>query len=159
MTNPIVISIDDSENDTLLMETAARRVTNSFHLRVFNDVETAIAYLDGLSNANEDRDSFPALILLDLKMPRKSGFEVLDKIRANNSLKNVPVVILTSSQHREDVRRSYALGASGYLVKPVDFDLLMELMDRVGQVLRGGDFGRVFGGKTDFQSRSGDQEK
>jgi DNA-binding response OmpR family regulator len=69
----------------------------------------------------------PRLVLLDLKMPRLSGFDVLSWLRGEESFRELPVVILTSSSHESDIKRAYDLGAHSYLVKPVGFDALVEL--------------------------------
>lgn len=75
----------------------------------------------------------PAVVLLDLKMPRKGGLDVLTEIRGTPGLRTLPVVMLTSSREEADVRRSYDLGANAYIVKPVDFDEFVEVIGITGQ--------------------------
>ena len=88
-----------------------------------------MAYLAGEGPfADRQRHPFPVLVLLDLKLPRRSGLEVLEWIRAQTGLKRLPVVVLTSSKEATDVNRAYDLGANSYLVKPVGFDSLLELV-------------------------------
>jgi two-component system response regulator len=72
------------------------------------------------------------VVLLDLKLPKVSGIEVLEKIRANERLKVLPVVVLTSSRESPDVRRCYELGVNSYIVKPVDFDAFVKAVAEVG---------------------------
>jgi CheY-like chemotaxis protein len=87
----------------------------------------AIEYLSGVGNfANRKLHPMPSLILLDLKMPRKSGFEVLSWVRKNPNLKRLLVFIFTSSRHQEDVDHAYDLGANAFLVKPVGFERLID---------------------------------
>ena len=74
----------------------------------------------------------PVLILLDLKLPRRSGLEVLEWLRQQPGLKRIPVVVLTSSRQSKDVDRAYDLGANSYLVKPVEFNALLDMMKQVG---------------------------
>jgi two-component system response regulator len=74
----------------------------------------------------------PKLILLDIKMPKVNGFEVLEKIKMNERLRTVPVVILTSSKESPDIQRGYALGANSYIVKPVSFDKFSAVIKELG---------------------------
>src|SRR5262249_31740660 len=76
---------------------------------------------------------FPTIVLLDLKLPRKSGLEVLAWMRDQPSLKRLPVIMLTSSRHPLDINRAYDLGANSYLVKPVGFDALVEMVRQLDQ--------------------------
>jgi DNA-binding response OmpR family regulator len=100
----------------------------SFQLFPVNDGEKAIQYLGGEGTYN-DRSAYPSpsLLFLDLKMPRKGGFEVLQWIREHPSWKGLPVLILTSSRHEVDIKRGYELGANSYLVKPVNFEALVNM--------------------------------
>jgi len=88
-----------------------------------------VAYLSGKPPyADRNRYTLPALMLLDLKLPRKSGLEVLQWVRQQDGLKRLPVVVLTSSRETADVNRAYDLGANSYLVKPVAFESLLEMV-------------------------------
>lgn len=124
---PTILHIDDDPNDLLLLDQAARAVEVRFDLQSVSDGEKAIAYLSG-TGVYADGEKYPAplLVLLDLKMPRRTGFEILTWIRSHPRWKCLPVVILTSSQHNEDVKRAYLHGANSYLTKPVGFEGLME---------------------------------
>ncbi len=122
-----ILHVDDDQNDLLLLEHACRAANLSYTVKSAPDGDMAIAYLSGRgSYGNRLTNPLPALVLLDLKMPRKSGFEVLTWIRNQPSLKRMLVFIFTSSRHQEDIDKAYELGANAYLVKPVGFERLVE---------------------------------
>jgi CheY-like chemotaxis protein len=124
-----ILHVEDDPNDTLLLEHACKKAGVIFDLQAVSDGDQAIAYLRGVNDFS-DRNKYPLpkLILLDLKMPRLSGFDVLTWLRSDEAFRGVPVVVLTSSNHDADVKRAYALGAKSYLVKPVGFEALVELV-------------------------------
>lgn len=123
-----ILHVEDDPNDALLFQHACNKAGIGFDLRSVNDGDQAIAYLRGTGNfSDRSQNPFPSLILLDLKMPRLSGFDVLAWIRNENPFKSTPVIILTSSNHETDIKRAYDLGANSYLVKPVGFDALVEV--------------------------------
>ena len=124
-----ILHVEDDPNDVLLIGRAFRKAEVSAHVKVVNDGEQAVQYLSG-ANEFSDREKFPApaFVLLDMKLPRKSGTEVLEWIRAQPILKRLPVVMLTASRQPIDVNRAYELGANAYLVKPVNFDALVDLL-------------------------------
>ena len=128
ITDPIVLIVDDSENDTLLMRTVFERAGFVQPLQFARDGVDAIAYLHG-DGAYSDRTRFPlpTVMLLDLNMPRKNGFEVLEWIRQQPALKRLRVYIMSASSRPEDIRQAYDLGANSYLVKPGNLDGLMQL--------------------------------
>jgi CheY-like chemotaxis protein len=129
MTNqPVILHVEDDPNDVLLFQRAFRKANLAVNIQSVGDGDKAVAYLSG-ADGYSDREKFPlpALVLLDLKMPRKSGLEVLQWIRAQANLRRQLVVIFTSSKHDEDINRAYDLGANSYLVKPVGFDMLVEV--------------------------------
>lgn len=128
--NAIILTIDDDENDAFLLRSAFRKTGFAGKLQVAMDGQEAIDKLKA-----SDNGELPDLILLDLKMPRVNGFEVIHWIRRQEKLGNVPVAILTSSNHEEDVRNAYAGGADVYLVKPSTYDELVALARALGQVL------------------------
>ena len=129
-----VLHVEDDPNDALLFQHACRKAGVAFELKAVTDGDEAIAYLRGL-DAFSDRTThpMPRLILLDLKMPRVSGFDVLTWIRHEQIFTRLPVVILTSSNHDTDIKRAYDLGANSYLVKPVGFDALVEMARNLHQ--------------------------
>lgn len=124
--NRSVLLVEDDANDVLLVQRAFRKAGATAPMHVVNDGQAAMDYLNGSgAYANRIAHPLPALVLLDLKLPRKSGHEVLTWLRAQPALKRTPVVVLTSSKESMDVNRAYDLGANSYLVKPVAFaDLL-----------------------------------
>lgn len=125
----VVLHIDDDPNDTELLRAAVRKASVPFLLQNVEDGEQAIAYLNGAGPyADRQRYPAPALILLDLKMPRATGFEVLVWIRNHSQFRQVPVVVLSGSELKDDIQRAYAAGANSYLIKPLGFDTLVRLV-------------------------------
>lgn len=125
----IVLLVEDDPNDVLLIRRAFRKSDVANPIQVVGDGEEAIAYLSGRGPyADRERYPLPVLLLLDLKLPRKSGFEVLEWLRQQPGLKRLPVVVLTSSAETPDVNRAYDLGANSYLVKPVRFEGLLRMV-------------------------------
>lgn len=122
-----ILLVEDNEDDILLIERAFRKANVANPLVVVHDGEEAVAYLSDL-----DGNPIPELVLLDLKLPRKSGFEVLAWLRAQPGLRRLPVVVLTSSGETPDIDRAYDLGANSYLVKPVGFEALLEMVKALG---------------------------
>ncbi len=130
-----VLHIDDDPNDTALLQAATRKASVEFILHNVEDGEAAIAYLsaEGMY-ADRNRFQLPALILLDLKMPRATGFEVLKWIRNHPELGNLPVVVLSGSELQDDIRDAYSAGANSYLVKPLGFDALVNMVKSLDSV-------------------------
>lgn len=120
-----ILLVEDDHNDVLLVKRAFQKVKIANPIVVLNDGEQAISYLAG--REPYVNRGLPELMLLDLKLPRKSGHEVLEWLRGQQSLKRLPVVVLTASSESSDVNRAYDLGANSYLVKPVTFDALVEM--------------------------------
>jgi CheY-like chemotaxis protein len=128
-----VLLVEDDANDVLLTERAFEQAGLVNPLQVVSDGEQAIAYLRGEGRyADRQRHPFPILVLLDLKLPRVSGFEVLAWLRAAPDIRRLPVVVLTSSEQSPDINRAYDQGANSYLVKPVGFERLLALVKTVG---------------------------
>ena len=124
-----ILLIEDDPNDVLLMERALRKAKLVNPLHVVEDGEQALAYLEGQGPyADRARYPLPVLILLDLKLPRMSGLEVLAWLRQQPGLKRIPVVVLTSSNEPADVNRAYDLGSNSYLVKPGGQEEMLELV-------------------------------
>lgn len=124
-----VLLIEDNPDDAELIAYAFKKVGITNPLVVVDDGDRAFDYLSGYSGfADRDRFPIPGLILLDLKLPRRSGFEVLAGIRANEVTRRIPVVVLTSSNQEHDIQRAYDLGANSYLVKPIGRDALLTMV-------------------------------
>ncbi|MGH7970744.1 MAG: response regulator [Limisphaerales bacterium] len=131
LTEQFILLAEDDPNDVLLIERAFHKAGMRRLLKVVRDGEQAIQYLSGQGPyAARERSPLPFLLLLDLKMPGTDGFEVLRWVRANRDLKRLLVVVLTSSNLQADVDRAYELGANSYLVKPVSFDEMVNLVRR-----------------------------
>ena len=110
-----VLYAEDDENDAYLMQRAFKRAEVAHPLCIVSDGASAIARLQ---DAAKEGRALPCLMLLDLKMPGQSGFDVLKWARSNPETRVTPVLVLTSSNQDSDLRRAYAMGANGYLVKP-----------------------------------------
>ena len=126
-----IVCVEDNQDDQDLFRYAYRKVGIENPLLMLSDGEQAVHYVNG-TGAYADRLSnpLPALWLLDLKLPRRSGFEILGTVRGTAETKLTPVVVFTSSNQQDDIERAYALGANSYLVKPVDQDGLQALSAR-----------------------------
>ena len=124
-----ILHVEDDPNDVLLVQRAFKKSNITAAVHAVTDGDQAVGYLSGKGDyADRTANPMPHLVLLDLKMPRKSGLEVLAWIRSQNELKLLVVVVFTSSRHDEDVNKDYELGANSYLVKPVGFDSLKEVI-------------------------------
>ncbi|KPK62466.1 chemotaxis protein CheY [candidate division WOR_3 bacterium SM23_42] len=121
-----ILLVEDDHNDVLLIKRAFQKVNIANPIIVVNDGEQAISYLAGREPYVER--ALPMLVLLDLKLPRKSGHEVLEWLRQQSTLRRLPVVVLTASSESSDVNLAYDLGANSYLVKPVTFDSLVQMV-------------------------------
>jgi CheY-like chemotaxis protein len=130
-----VLYVEDDPNDFALLKVASQKCGTPFSLHRAADGEQAVAYLEG-AGAFADREEypFPDLVLLDLKLPRLDGFEVLQWIRSNPATMSVPVVVLAGSSFRADIRRALELGANSYAAKPGRFEGLQVLIDQIADV-------------------------
>ena len=124
----VILLAEDNEDDVVLVRRAFREGSLLNPLQVVSNGDQAIAYLSGQGKyANRDEYPLPELVLLDLKMPRKNGFEVLQWIRQQPELKTLRLVVMTASDDIRDVNSAYQLGANSFLVKPVDIASLIEV--------------------------------
>jgi CheY-like chemotaxis protein len=130
----VILLVDDDEQDRALAREALAESRLSGELHTAKDGAEALDYLRRLGKFSDPAAApRPAIILLDLNMPRMHGFEVLREIKADPSLRRIPVVVLTTSQAEEDIARSYELGVSSFITKPVDFEALVEAMRSLGR--------------------------
>lgn len=129
----IIFLVEDNPDDELLTLMAFKDNNITNDVIVARDGEEALDYLFG-TGKYQDRDIkiLPQVILLDLKLPKVDGLEVLQKIRTNPMTKLLPVVILTSSKEEVDILKSYQLGANSYIRKPVDFEQFSEAIKQLG---------------------------
>ncbi len=124
----VILLAEDNENHVLLIRRAFEQAGLVNPLYVVSDGEEAIAYLKGEGKyANREEYPLPCLLLLDLKMPRRDGFEVLEWLREQPKLSLLRTVVLTTSEELRDVNRAYKLGANSFLTKPVDFRDFVQL--------------------------------
>jgi len=122
-----ILLIDDSEADVYLFQEAFRAVQSLNELDIACDGEQALQYL----HAAAVNTILPALIMLDLNLPKMDGFEILRTIRGDSKLRVIPVIVLSSSSEKRQVRRAYELGANAYVVKPMN-----DFVDLVGDLER-----------------------
>jgi CheY-like chemotaxis protein len=119
---PFILIAEDIENDVELLRRSFKQAGLSVPMHVVEDGEECIAYLEGTGKyTNRDEYPLPDLLLLDLKMPKVNGFDVLKWIRSQPSLSSLRVVILTSSERIRDINLAYGLGANSFLTKPLNF--------------------------------------
>lgn len=118
MSKPLILHVEDDPNDVFLFSRAFKKAELPADLQCFENGESLLTFLTDLASGPDRR--MPSLILLDIKLPRVSGFEVLKWLRGHDVFRFVPVVMLTSSAQPDDVRTAYQLGANGYMVKPMD---------------------------------------
>lgn len=127
-----ILLAEDSSTDAEITIRALRKVNLGNQLVWTKDGEEALDFLHQRGNYADRRSGLPKLVLLDLKMPKVNGIEVLREIRAEAHLRTLPVVMLTSSAEETDLVRSYELGVNSYIVKPVDFVKLSDEVARLG---------------------------
>ncbi len=127
--NYTILLVEDDPNDVLFLKRALTKNGINNPVSVMEDGEEAIAYLGGVGRY-KDRDAypFPKVIMLDLKMPRRGGLEVLQWLQEHPQYRVIPTLVLTSSKINADVIKAYGLGANSYMVKPSNFDELQEMI-------------------------------
>jgi len=126
-----ILLVEDSLNDIELVLAALKKNKFANEVIVARDGEEAMEYLHGRGSA-EQAAEYPLVVLLDLKMPRKDGLEVLREMKDDERLKRIPVVMLTSSREESDLVRSYELGVNAYVVKPVRFEEFVDAIRQIG---------------------------
>jgi two-component system, response regulator len=128
-----IVLVEDNPADAELAINALKKHNLANKVHWVEDGEQALEYLFANGEyAGRDVDQKPKLILLDLKLPKVDGLEVLQKIKADESMKTIPVVVLTSSREESDILRSYKLGVNSYIVKPVDFEQFSKCVEELG---------------------------
>lgn len=125
----LILLVEDNPDDVLFMRRAIRQAEITQPFQVVEDGQKAIEYL-GHTGPYEDSAKFPAprIVLLDLKLPYKSGLEVLEWIRGQEQIRTIPVIVFTTSAENYDVERAYQLGANAYLVKPANMNELANIL-------------------------------
>jgi CheY-like chemotaxis protein len=128
MENKVILLVEENPRDEALTLRALRKSNIVNDVAVARDGAEALDYLLGAGGT----DALPQLVLLDLKLPKVDGLEVLQRLRAHERTRRLPVVVFTSSNEEEDLIKSYDLGANSYVRKPVDFDQFLEATRRLG---------------------------
>lgn len=127
-----ILLVEDNLNDIFLVKRAFKKADTPHLLQVVTDGEEAIHYLRGDGKyANRRLYPLPRLIVMDVNMPRKNGFEVLEWIKSEGVLRRIPIVIVSASDNHADINRAYELGANAYMVKPVDFRMVENLFQSI----------------------------
>ena len=124
-----LLLVEDNPADAKLVLRGLKDFVSADKVHVAENGAQALEFIFG---GGIEPGSRPKLVLLDLKMPRVGGIEVLEKMKSDPRTKSIPVVVLTSSNHDKDLERCYKLGANSYIVKPVDFDQFMKVIKEVG---------------------------
>jgi len=127
-----ILLAEDNENDIELTLTALQECRLSNDVEVVRDGAEALDYIYQRGNYSGRGDGLPCVVLLDLKMPRVDGHEVLRQIKSDPALRHIPVVMLTSSREEKDVILSYDLGVNAFVVKPVDFNQFIQAVHALG---------------------------
>jgi two-component system response regulator len=135
MEKKIILLVEDNPDDIKLMQRAfiKSNIADRIDLRIAEDGLSALDYLFG-SNLNKDKNKgqLPAIVLLDLNLPKLNGLQVLERIRKEKTTKLIPVIILTSSKEETDLIRAYKLGTNSYIRKPVDFEKFKAAIQQLG---------------------------
>lgn len=133
METKLILLVEDNPDDELLMLRALKKNHILNRVVVARDGVEALDYLFSTdTSAGENAEPLPQLVLLDLKLPKINGHEVLKRMRADRRTKYIPVVVLTSSTEEQDIISSYDLGANGFVQKPVDFNEFVEAANQLG---------------------------
>lgn len=127
-----ILLVEDSANDVTLILTAFQEINLANEVVVVRDGQEALDYLHRRGSHAERREEPPVVVLLDIKLPRVDGLEVLARIKGDPALRMLPVVMLTSSREESDVVRSYGLGVNAYVVKPVSFTDFVSALKELG---------------------------
>ena len=128
-----VLVVEDNRDDVLFIRRALTKAGIDCHVTVVGDGDAAVDYVEGRgAYADRGRHPLPALVLLDLKLPRRSGLEVLEALKSHAMRGRMIIVVLTGSRESVDVERAYAAGANSYLVKPISPQAMSELVQALG---------------------------
>jgi two-component system response regulator len=133
MSTKTILLVEDNPDDLALTLRVFEKNGIGHEVQLARDGVEALDYLFGTGiHAGRDLSAMPSVVLLDLKLPRRNGFEVLQAVRAFERTRRIPVVIMTSSREEKDISRCYDLGANSYVRKPVDFDEFSDVLGKIG---------------------------
>jgi two-component system response regulator len=127
-----ILLVEDNANDAELAMRALKKGGLANRVRWVKDGEQALDYLFRRGSFADREEGSPRLVLLDLKMPRVDGIEVLRIVKSDPSTRRIPVVVMTSSNEESDIAQTYDLGVNSYIVKPVDFSAVIEVVRQAG---------------------------
>lgn len=128
-----ILLVEDNPNDVELTIRALKRQNLANNIHVARDGAEALDFIFATgAHAGREINNHPKVILLDLKLPKVDGLEVLRRIKSDEKTKTTPVVVLTSSREEKDIVESYRLGVNSYIVKPVDFDRFVQAISELG---------------------------
>ncbi|MBN2736835.1 MAG: response regulator [Spirochaetales bacterium] len=130
----VILLVEDNPDHIELTQDALLEVDLVKTIRVVSDGEEALDYLFRRKKYENPQESpRPDLILLDVKLPKKNGFEILEEIKQSEELKRIPVILLTTTGNKEDIERGALLGTNDYIVKPVEFEVFMQKVKGLGK--------------------------
>ena len=133
MLDKLILLVEDNPDDEILTLRALKKANVANRIEVVRDGAEALDFVFGAGNyAGRDTSDMPQLILLDLKLPKVSGLQVLERIRSDERTKRIPVVILTSSTEEVDIKSGYDLHVNSFVSKPVNFQEFSEVVQRLG---------------------------
>lgn len=128
-----ILIVEDNPNDAEMALRALKKNNVSNEVLVVGDGEEALDFIFRKGkHSNRVKESCPRMILLDLKLPKVDGLEVLKEVKSNPDTKMIPIIVMTSSKEESDIIESYKLGVNSYIVKPVDFDKFVEAVRDLG---------------------------
>ena len=131
MSNSRILIAEDDADDRYLLQTAFMEKGFSEHIEFVENGVDLFTYLDGIQPGNKDDKSLPGFILLDLNMPKKDGREVLKELKQHPFFKKIPVIIFTTTKNEVEIKRCYELGANSYIVKPISFEGLLQVVENI----------------------------
>ena len=127
-----ILIVEDNPDDELLIMRTLKKINVVNRVEIVRDGAEALDYVFKTGKYANRNSRDPAVILLDIKLPKVSGLKVLERVRADGRTRRLPVVMLTSSDEQEDMIKSYDLGANSYVRKPVEFDRFTEAVSKLG---------------------------
>jgi CheY-like chemotaxis protein len=131
MSNSCILIADDDADDRYLLETAFAEKGYQEKIEFVENGVEVLNYLNRLTPDENNRKSFPKFVLLDLNMPKKDGREVLKEMKEHPEYKTIPVIVFTTTKNENEIKRCYELGANTYIIKPVSFDALLNVVENI----------------------------